>query len=34
MKNPKSAMIRCNNGFRPVGFYMETLDEDADENRR
>ena len=30
MKNPKSAMISCNDGFRPVSFYIETLDEEAD----
>ena len=30
MKNPKSAMISCNDGFRPVSFYIETLDEDAE----
>ena len=30
MKNPKSAMISCNDGFRPVSFLIETLDEDAD----
>ena len=30
MKNPKSAMISCNDGFRPVSFYLETLDEEAD----
>lgn len=30
MKNPKSAMISCNDGFRPVSFYIETLEEDAD----
>ena len=29
MKNPKSAMISCNDGFRPVSFYIEALDEDA-----
>ena len=29
MKNPKSAMISCNDGFRPVSFYLETLEEDA-----
>ena len=23
MKNPKSAMISCNDGFRPVSFYIE-----------
>ena len=27
MKNKKSAMISCNDGFRPVSFYIETLDE-------
>ena len=30
MKNPKSAMISCNDGFRPVSFYLEALDEVAD----
>ena len=30
MKNPKAAMISCNDGFRPVSFYIEALDEDAD----
>lgn len=30
MKNRKSAMISCNDGFRPVSFYIEALDEDAD----
>ena len=25
MKNPKSAMISCNDGFRPVSFLIETL---------
>lgn len=30
MKDPKSAMISCNDGFRPVSFYIEALDEDAD----
>ena len=29
MKNPKTAMISCNDGFRPVSFYLETLDEDC-----
>ena len=29
MKNKKSAMISCNDGFRPVSFYIETMDEDA-----
>ena len=27
MKNPKSAMISCNDGFRPVSFLIETLEE-------
>ncbi len=27
MKNPKSAMISCNDGFRPVSFYIETVEE-------
>lgn len=30
MKNPKSAMLSCNDGFRPVTFYIEALEEDAD----
>ncbi|MCF0244277.1 MAG: TIGR04076 family protein [Bacteroidaceae bacterium] len=30
MKNPKSAMISCNDGFRPVSFLLETLEEDAE----
>ena len=30
MKNPKSAMISCNDGFRPVSFYLEALGEEAD----
>lgn len=25
MKDPKSAMISCNDGFRPVSFYLEAL---------
>lgn len=25
MKNPLSAMISCNDGFRPVSFYLETI---------
>ena len=31
MKNKKSAMISCNDGFRPVSFLIETLDEDVEE---
>lgn len=30
MKNKKSAMISCNDGFRPVSFLIETLDEEVD----
>lgn len=30
MKNPKSAMISYNDGFRPVSFYLEALDGDTD----
>ncbi len=26
MKNKKSAMISCNDGFRPVSFYIETIE--------
>ena len=28
MKNPHSAMISCNDGFRPVSFYLETMEEE------
>lgn len=27
MKNPRLAMISCNDGFRPLSFLLETLDE-------
>ena len=27
MKNPYSAMVSCNDGFRPVTFYVEAIDE-------
>ena len=30
MKNKKSAMISCNDGFRPVSFLIEALDEEAE----
>ena len=26
MKDPYSAMISCNDGFRPVSFYIETME--------
>ena len=29
MKNPRSAMISCNDGFRPVSFLIEALNEEA-----
>ena len=28
MKNKKSAMLSCNDGFRPVSFLLETMDEE------
>lgn len=30
MKNPHSAMISCNDGFRPVSFLLEALDDGAE----
>ncbi len=30
MKNKKSAMISCNDGFRPVSFLLESMEDDAD----
>ena len=30
MKNPYSAMISCNDGFRPVSFYIEAMDEEGE----
>jgi uncharacterized repeat protein (TIGR04076 family) len=27
MRNPHSAMISCNDGFRPVSFYLEVIEE-------
>ena len=29
MKNPRSALLSCNDGFRPVSFYIEALDEEV-----
>ncbi|MCR5646685.1 MAG: TIGR04076 family protein [Acholeplasmatales bacterium] len=26
MKNKKSAMISCNDGFRPLSFYLEVIE--------
>ena len=31
MKDPRSAMISCNDGFRPVSFLIEALEEDSDQ---
>ena len=31
MQNPRSAMISCNDGFRPVSFLLEALDEPAED---
>lgn len=28
MRNPLSALISCNDGFRPVSFLLEAIDED------
>lgn len=30
MKNKRSVMISCNDGFRPVSFYIEALDEETE----
>jgi uncharacterized repeat protein (TIGR04076 family) len=30
MKDKKSAMISCNDGFRPVSFLLEALEADAE----
>jgi len=30
MKDKKSAMISCNDGFRPVSFLLEALEEEAE----
>ena len=30
MKNKKSAMISCNDGFRPVSFLIEAMEEEAE----
>ncbi len=29
MKNKRSAMISCNDGFRPVSFLLETMDDEC-----
>ena len=30
MKNKRSAMLSCNDGFRPVSFLLEALEEEAE----
>jgi len=30
MKNPRSALISCNDGFRPVSFLIEALEDESD----
>jgi uncharacterized repeat protein (TIGR04076 family) len=30
MQDPGTAMISCNDGFRPVSFLIEALEEDAE----
>ncbi len=34
MHNPMSAMISCNDGFRPFSFYIEVIDEPTEEPKR
>lgn len=34
MKDPGSAMISCNDGFRPVSFYIEASDDTASDTKR
>ncbi len=29
MRNPMSAMISCNDGFRPLSFYIEAIEEES-----
>lgn len=33
MRNPNSAMISCNDGFRPVSFYIETIADELQTDR-
>ena len=28
MKNPYSAMVSCNDGFRPMSYYLETVEDE------
>ena len=34
MKNPYAAMLSCNDGFRPVSFLIETVEEESTANDR
>ncbi|MBP5771044.1 MAG: TIGR04076 family protein [Bacteroidaceae bacterium] len=34
MRNPLSAMISCNDGFRPVSFYLEAIGEDNEQKEK
>ncbi len=34
MKNPMSALISCNDGFRPFSFYLEAIDDEPEESAR
>ena len=34
MKNPMSAMISCNDGFRPFSFYIEAIEEPGTSSRQ
>ena len=29
MKNPHTALLSCNDGFRPVSFYLEAMEEES-----
>jgi len=33
MRNPMSAMISCNDGFRPFSFYIEAIDEPVEKSK-
>ena len=33
MKNPKSAMLSCNDGFRPVSFYVEVVEKECNDEQ-
>lgn len=34
MKNPLSALISCNDGFRPFSFYLEAFEDEPEESTR